>query len=249
MPPRVTTLLEFTQHVSFKKQTNYVAACNAAETLLVHEAAASRVLPAVAARLTSLNVQLRCDAASLTLLSSSDNVPKDKLTAATDEDFDTEFLELIMAVKIVPSITDAIQHINSHGSHHTDAIITEDESSAEKFMSEVDSAGVYWNASTRFADGFRYGFGAEIGVSFFKAFPSFPFRPRLTLPVPFSNPGLDKQNSRAWTGRPGGHGYLQVQGLRIRSRCGNLLERQTQVCPRVGRGGGGTEKAQTFERC
>lgn len=110
-------------------------------------------------------MELRCDPASLSILSSSDDVPKDKLKPATDEDFDTEFLELTMAIKVIPSIDAAMDHINSHGSHHTDAIVTESEEAAEKFMARVDSAGVYWNASTRFADGFRYGFGAEIGVS------------------------------------------------------------------------------------
>ena len=84
---------------------------------------------------------------------------------ATEEDFRTEFLDLIMAVKTVGSIEEAIEHINSHGSHHTDAIVTEDGEAAESFLSRVDSAGVFHNASTRFADGFRYGLGAEVGVS------------------------------------------------------------------------------------
>ncbi|KAI9014186.1 Aldehyde/histidinol dehydrogenase [Hyaloraphidium curvatum] len=146
-------------------KTNYVAACNAAETLLVHAAAVDRVLPPVARRLASLGVELRCDTPTLAVLSSDPEIPKDKLSAASDADYDTEFLELVVAVRSVPSLADAVAHINAHGSHHTDAIVAESEEAAERFMAEVDSAGVYWNASTRFADGFRYGFGAEIGVS------------------------------------------------------------------------------------
>ena len=84
---------------------------------------------------------------------------------ATEEDFKTEYLDYILSVKIVDNIDDAINHINKYGSHHTDCIITEDKDSADKFMSLVDSAGVYQNCSTRFADGFRYGFGAEVGIS------------------------------------------------------------------------------------
>lgn len=87
------------------------------------------------------------------------------MTPSTPEDYDTEFLELILAVKAVPSLATAISHINSHSSHHTDAIVTESEENARAFSRGIDSAGVYVNASTRFADGFRYGFGTEVGVS------------------------------------------------------------------------------------
>jgi glutamate-5-semialdehyde dehydrogenase len=93
------------------------------------------------------------------------HLPFDITVPAKDDDFDTEFLCLEMAVKSVDSMDCAIDHINSHGSHHTDCIITENRASAEKFLISVDSAGVFHNASTRFADGFRYGFGAEVGVS------------------------------------------------------------------------------------
>ncbi len=138
-------------------KTNYPAVCNAAETLLVHRDARARVLPAVAAALRDAGVQIRADADSREYFPGS--------VAAAPEDFDTEFLDLVLAVRTVESIDDAIEHINSHGSHHTDAIVTEDESAADAFLARVDSAGVYHNASTRFADGFRYGFGAEVGVS------------------------------------------------------------------------------------
>jgi glutamate-5-semialdehyde dehydrogenase len=87
------------------------------------------------------------------------------LVPAVDVDFDTEFIALTMAIKCVSSLNEAIEHINTHGSKHTDAIVTENVSVAEEFMNRLDSAGVFWNASTRFADGFRMGFGAEIGVS------------------------------------------------------------------------------------
>jgi hypothetical protein len=145
------------------EQTNYPAACNAAETLLIHSSAAPTLLEPLALHLISLGVTLHCDEPSYTLLSST-SVPSAQLKQATPDSFTTEYLALEIAVKIVPSLESAIEHMNEHGSHHTDCIVTESEERAEKFMREVDSAGVYWNASTRFADGFRYGFGAEIGV-------------------------------------------------------------------------------------
>lgn len=147
--------------VTVDSKTNYVAACNSAETLLVHEALLeSPVLKEVVSSLLKAGVKLRADQRALKHIESSPAV-----TPSTDEDFFTEFLELTMAVKVVSSLDEAIDHINFHGSHHTDCIVTEDQAAAEKFMSLVDSGGVYHNASTRFADGFRYGFGAEIGVS------------------------------------------------------------------------------------
>lgn len=135
--------------------------CNAAESLLIHADAAQRLIPAVGHALAEKRVELRADAAALAILESSGI----KAVAATDEDFRTEFLSLIMAVKIVPSLDAAIDHINSHGSHHSDAIITGDEAAARKFLAGVDTAAVYWNASTRFTDGGQFGFGAEIGIS------------------------------------------------------------------------------------
>ena len=136
-------------------KTQYVAACNAAETLLVHRDIADVLLPMLADASGS-NIKYRCDARSGALMPSE---------PATDEDFATEYLDYILSVKIVDDIDEAIDHINRYGSHHTDCIITEDKDSAERFMSLVDSAGVYLNCSTRFADGFRYGFGAEVGIS------------------------------------------------------------------------------------
>ena len=136
-------------------KTQYVAACNTAETLLVHKDIAELIIPLLADA-SGDKISYRCDALSMGLI---------KCDPATEEDFKTEYLDYILSVKVVEDIDEAIAHINRYGSHHTDCIITEDKDSAEKFMSLVDSAGVYQNCSTRFADGFRYGFGAEVGIS------------------------------------------------------------------------------------
>ncbi|KAH8169193.1 aldehyde dehydrogenase family protein [Sarocladium implicatum] len=144
-------------------KTDYPAACNALETLLVQETALSTLFPAVAAGLAAKGVTLHCDSASKAALSSSSLSPSP--VDATPADYTTEFLSLDVAVKTVPSLQDAITHINHHSSGHTDCIMTSDPAEAERFMSEIDSAGVYWNASTRFADGMRYGFGTEVGIS------------------------------------------------------------------------------------
>ncbi|MEM7263168.1 MAG: glutamate-5-semialdehyde dehydrogenase, partial [Planctomycetota bacterium] len=142
-------------------KAQYPSVCNATETLLVHADAVESVFPAVVRGLKEAGVELRCDERS----SAVANAEGANWKAAIDEDYSTEFLELILAVKVVDSLDEAIEHINAHSSHHTEAIVTEDVSAAEEFMSRIDSAGVYHNASTRFADGFRYGFGAEVGVS------------------------------------------------------------------------------------
>lgn len=137
-------------------KTQYVAACNTVETLLVHEAIADKALPLLKEKLNSVGVSLRgCDRTQKII----DCEP------ASQEDFETEYLDYILSIKIVDSLEEAIQHINKYGSHHTDSIITENADRAESFMLLVDSAGVYQNCSTRFADGFRYGFGAEVGIS------------------------------------------------------------------------------------
>ena len=143
-------------------KTGYPAACNSLETLLVQDTALSTHLPTVAAALAAKGVELRCDAQSKAALS---GVPNLTLADATDADFATEFLSLTLAVKTVSSLPEAITHINTHGSHHTDCILTASPEQAEQFMAAVDSAGVYWNASTRLADGTRYGFGTEVGIS------------------------------------------------------------------------------------
>lgn len=148
----------------------YPAACNAVETLLVHDDALTTVLPAVASTLLSQGVSLRCDEKSKQVLSSL--LPPASavlLQIASHADYDTEFLDLVLAIKTIPGVANsvdlAVAHINAHSSHHTDAILTSSADVAETFMAGVDSAGVYWNASTRMADGMRYGFGTEVGIS------------------------------------------------------------------------------------
>ncbi|KAK3309123.1 Aldehyde/histidinol dehydrogenase [Chaetomium strumarium] len=145
-------------------KTSYPAACNALETLLVQDSALMTVLPTVAEALAAKGVELRCDAASRDALQDT-IIPKLTIADATDADYRTEFLSLTLAVKTVSSLAEAVEHINTHGSHHTDCILTSSPEQAEQFMAAVDSAGVYWNASTRFADGMRYGFGTEVGIS------------------------------------------------------------------------------------
>ncbi|PHH66944.1 hypothetical protein CDD81_5296 [Ophiocordyceps australis] len=145
-------------------KTSYPAACNSLETLLVQDTALRSVLVPVAAALAERGVELRCDEASRAVLAEA-LPPSAALVAATPQDFDTEFLSLVLAVRTVSTVDDAIAHINTHGSHHTDVILTSDAAEAERFMNRVDSAGVYWNASTRLADGMRYGFGTEVGIS------------------------------------------------------------------------------------
>ena len=147
--------LEKAVPIIIDSKTQYVAACNIAETLLVHKDIADLLIPLLADT-SGDRIRYRCDERSMGLI---DCEP------ATDEDFRTEYLDYILSIKVVDDIDEAINHINTYGSHHTDCIITEDKDSAEKFMSLVDSAGVYQNCSTRFADGFRYGFGAEVGIS------------------------------------------------------------------------------------
>jgi glutamate-5-semialdehyde dehydrogenase len=135
--------------------------CNAMETLLVDRAIASSLLPQIARRLADNQVELRVDDESMTLL--KDQFPN--LKRATEADWYAEYLDLILAVRIVDGLPAAIAHINQYGSAHSDAIVTEDDARARQFLAEVDSAAVYWNASTRFTDGGEFGMGAEIGIS------------------------------------------------------------------------------------
>jgi glutamate-5-semialdehyde dehydrogenase len=145
--------------VTYDAKVQGPAICNAAETLLVHEGIAREFLPAAVAKLKKAGVEIRGCAKTIALL------PKEGVIPATEQDWATEYSDLILSIKIVASLEEAIDHINRYGSRHTEAIITEDSGAAAQFMNEVDSAGVYQNASTRFADGYRYGFGAELGVS------------------------------------------------------------------------------------
>jgi hypothetical protein len=161
-------------------KTQYVAACNTAETVLVHEAIAKAVLPKLQESLHEKNVQIHATKPVQDILADA-KVGSDAGTGggvaagapasnvrtapASEDDFRTEYLDYIVSMKIVEDIDEAIFHINVFGSHHTDAIVTEDGEAAGRFFAGVDSAGVYRNCSTRFADGYRYGFGAEVGIS------------------------------------------------------------------------------------
>jgi glutamate-5-semialdehyde dehydrogenase len=143
--------------ITVDAKVQYVAACNAIETLLVHQSIAGEFLPQVATALQANNVELKGDERTLAILP--------EIGVASETDWETEYSDLILSIKIVDSLEDAIAHINQYGSRHTDVIITEDITTAETFFGLVNSAGVFHNCSTRFADGFRYGFGAEVGIS------------------------------------------------------------------------------------
>jgi glutamate-5-semialdehyde dehydrogenase len=145
--------------VTVDSKTQYPAVCNAAETILIHEAVAAMFLPPLAAALRAKGVKLRGDARTQALL------PGELVELVQDSEWHTEYSDLIVAVRIVDSVEAAIQHTNRYGSHHTDSILTENAEAAKRFLEEVDSATVCHNCSTRFADGFRFGFGAEVGIS------------------------------------------------------------------------------------
>ena len=144
-------------NIIYNAKTQRTSVCNAAETLLVHRDIAERFLPAAQAKLAEKNVELRCDKKAAAILSG--------VKDAQDSDFGREFLDYILAVKVVESTEEAIEHISRHSTKHSDCIVTEDEQEALRFTAAIDSAVVYVNASTRFTDGEEMGFGAEIGIS------------------------------------------------------------------------------------
>ena len=146
--------------IAFNAKCHRYGTCNTMETLLVARAIAPAVLPRLATLYAAQEVELRCDPEALALLAGYPH-----LAAASEEDWSTEYLAPILSVKIVGGLDEAIEHINNYSSKHTDAIVTEDYSASLRFLREVDSASVMVNASTRFADGFEYGLGAEIGIS------------------------------------------------------------------------------------
>ena len=150
-------------NVADNAKTQKYSPCNAAEGLLVARAAAAEFLPAIGAIYAAKGVEMRCDAESLALLQAAQ--PGATLKAATEQDWYEEYLAPIISIKVVAGVDEAIDHINRYSSHHTDAIITRDRDRAQRFLREVDSASVMVNTSTRFADGFEFGLGAEIGIS------------------------------------------------------------------------------------
>lgn len=151
--------------IAVDAKTHYPAACNAIETLLVHQDLAPQFLPKAAAALQAKGTELLGDQSTREII----DVP-----ATTEADWSIEYGDLVLSIKVVESLKAAIAHINTYGSKHTDAIVTEDSDTAEVFLNQVDAAGVFCNCSTRFADGFRYGFGAEVGISTQKLPPRGP---------------------------------------------------------------------------
>lgn len=148
--------IEMAVRVTVDSKTQYVAVCNAVETLLVHQDIAAVFLPQVKEALEEKGVELRgCERTAQVI----------DVQAATEEDWSTEYLDLILSIKIVDSLDEAIEHINRYGSGHTDVIVTSEKARGIRFMDYVDSAGVFMNCSSRFSDGFRYGLGAEVGIS------------------------------------------------------------------------------------
>ena len=145
--------------ITIDSKVQYPAACNSVETLLVHKDIAAAFLPAALAELRKAKVEIRGCPRVLALF------PEGKLLPAVEQDWSTEYSDLILSVKIVDSLEQALEHVHNYGSKHTESIITEDQNAAERFLNEVDAAGVFHNASTRFADGYRYGLGAEVGIS------------------------------------------------------------------------------------
>jgi glutamate-5-semialdehyde dehydrogenase len=151
--------LQRAERIVMDAKVDYPAACNSVETLLVDGAVAAEFLPKIVARLRAEGVEVRGCEQTMAIVKSNE------VKAASEEDWATEYGDLILSVKVVGGVDEAIAHVHEYGSAHTEAIVTEDLQAAEKFLNEVDAAGVYHNASTRFADGYRYGFGAEVGIS------------------------------------------------------------------------------------
>jgi glutamate-5-semialdehyde dehydrogenase len=153
--------LEMAENIVLNAKVQRPAVCNAMETLLVHQAVAKEFLARVAPKLADHRVQFRADQVSVAPLSGCGA----KTQLATEEDWSTEYNDFILNVKQVDSVQSAVDHINQYGSSHSDSIVTRNEAAARSFLAEVDSAAVYWNASTRFTDGGEFGMGAEIGIS------------------------------------------------------------------------------------
>ena len=159
--------LQMAEAIAMNAKVQRPAVCNAMETLLVDKAVAGKFLPVMARRLAEKNVELRADPLALATLNAQRSTPNPqlRLKAASEQDWFTEYNDYILNVRVVDDVQAAIDHINYYGSAHSDSIVTGNETRAKKFLAEVDSATVYWNASTRFTDGGEYGMGAEIGIS------------------------------------------------------------------------------------
>jgi glutamate-5-semialdehyde dehydrogenase len=178
--------LKMAGEIALNAKVQRPAVCNAMETLLVDESVAEKFLPQIAQKLAEKRVELRCDPQSLAALSQlkAENL---KLKTAAEQDYYTEYNDYILNVRVVDGVKAAIDHINQYGSAHSDSIVTKNEVHAKQFLAEVDSAAVYWNASTRFTDGGEFGMGAEIGISTDKIGARGPM-------------GLDELTSYKWLG-------------------------------------------------
>jgi len=187
--------LSMAESIALNAKIQRPGVCNAMETLLVHQPVAKTFLPQLAAGLTAKQVELRCDPASLAILTAGLVPGTLPLKAATDQDYFTEYNDYILNVRVVDGVKAAIDHINHYGSAHSDSIVTKNETLAQQFLAEVDSATVYWNASTRFTDGGEFGMGAEIGISTDKIGARGPM-------------GLEELTTYKWLGR----GTGQVRG-------------------------------------
>jgi glutamate-5-semialdehyde dehydrogenase len=157
--------LKMAEDIVMNAKCQRPAVCNAMETLLVDRAIAPAFLPVIAQRLGGKQVELRVDPATRAILQSAIRNPQSAIRDATDADYFTEYNDYILNVRVVDGVQAAVGHINHYGSSHSDSIVTKNEDAAKRFLHEVDSAAVYWNASTRFTDGAEFGMGAEIGIS------------------------------------------------------------------------------------
>ena len=157
--------LKMADAIAMNSKVQRPAVCNAMETLLVDRKIAKGFLPVIGQHLADKHVQLRADAESQAILKAEIRDPKSEIRAATEQDWFTEYNDYILNVRVVDGLKQAIDHINCYGSAHSDSIVTNNEARAKQFLNEVDSAAVYWNASTRFTDGGEFGMGAEIGIS------------------------------------------------------------------------------------
>ena len=157
--------LDMAAEIVFNAKVQRYSVCNAMDTLIVHSAVAPRFLPKIAKRFAEAGVEMRCDRRALTLVGQNDRADGLKTAAATDEDWRTEHLALISGVRVADSLDDALEHIETYGSGHSDAIVTEDYTAAMRFVDEVDSSAVFVNCSTRFNDGGQFGLGAEVAIS------------------------------------------------------------------------------------
>jgi glutamate-5-semialdehyde dehydrogenase len=157
--------LKMAEAIVMNSKVQRAAVCNAMETLLVDKPVAEKFLPHIARSLFASNVELRADEQTRAIISAVNPQPASRIKPATEQDFHTEYNDYILNVRVVDGVKEAVDHISHYGSAHSDSIVTKNESTAQRFLNEVDSAAVYWNASTRFTDGGEFGMGAEIGIS------------------------------------------------------------------------------------